>query len=320
MPKISVMMPAYNAGCFIEEALDSILLQDFQDFQIVVSDDASTDGTARIIKNYQEKYPDKIIAIYNSTNVGVTANCNMALVHCTGEYVSLFAGDDVMLQGKFSQQVALMDAEPDCVLCYHPVEIFESSSEKILHVTNQHFRDDVHSTEDLLLKGGIPGGCSIMVRRNAIPDGGYDSRLKTVSDWLFFLEISTRGRVLKIDHVLARYRKHAGGESKRTYELLGESIRALDIFLENDAEREIYRNSINRAKARYIAGESVRQLANSGQNAINLAKTAISYERDNYKYITILLVAVLVRYVPGVKLFWRLVFNKLQYVLKRGFG
>ena len=230
MPTVSIMMPAYNAENFVSQALDSILLQDYPRFQIVVCDDASTDGTADIIRTYQKKYPDKIVAIFNQQNLGVTANCNKALEHCTGEYVSLFAGDDLMLPGKLSRQVELMENDPECVLCYHPVEIFDSDSGKTFFITNQHQREDVYSTEDLLLKGGIPGGCSIMVRRNAIPTGGYDQRLKTVSDWLFFLEISLKGRLRKVDEVLGRYRKHDGGASRLTYSLLAESLYALDLF------------------------------------------------------------------------------------------
>lgn len=320
MPKVSVMMPAYNAESFISEALDSILSQDYSDFQIVVSDDASTDGTANIIRRYKEKYPDKIIAIFNPVNLGVTANCNLALKHCVGDYVSLFAGDDVMLPGKLSRQVALMDSEPECVLCYHPVEIFDSDTNATLFVTNQQRREDVYSTEALLLKGGIPGGCSIMVRQNAIPVGGYDGRLKTVSDWLFFLEVSTAGKVSKLDNVLARYRKHSGGESKRTYELLNESLYALDLFLEKNQSRQQYRGLVRKAKARYIAGECVRQLSIDADVAFTLARQVMLYERNNFKYLFLYVIAFNVKYVPGLQRFWSFFFYRAKYALKRAFG
>ena len=319
MPKISVMMPAYNAEDFIAQAIDSILIQDFQDFQIVVSDDASTDGTAAIIRRYQEKYPDKIIAIYNSSNVGVTKNCNMALKQCTGDYVSLFAGDDVMLPGKFSKQIALMEDNPECVLCYHPVEIFDSGSGKTFFVTNQQKREDVHSTQDLLLKGGIPGGCSIMVRRDAIPVGGYDNRLKTVSDWLFFLEISTKGRICKLDDVLARYRKHQGGASRLTYSLLSESLYALDLFAEKHPNCDQIASWIRHAKARYIAGEAFRQLKNDPAIALSLASSAFSYQK-NAKYFFVYMGAFFNRYMPGFGMALKIGSTRIKYILKRFLG
>ncbi|WP_313397358.1 glycosyltransferase [Stutzerimonas nitrititolerans] len=319
MPKVSVMMPAYNAESFISEALDSILSQDYSDFQIVVSDDASTDGTANIIRRYKEKYPDKIIAIFNPVNLGVTANCNLALKHCVGDYVSLFAGDDVMLPGKLSRQVALMNGDPECVLCYHPVEIFDSDTNKTLYVTNQHRGEDVYSTEDLLLKGGIPGGCSIMVRRSAMPEGGYDERLKTVSDWLFFLEISMRGNLRKVDEVLARYRKHVGGASRQTYSLLAESLYALDIFQEKNYVHSGLDALVCQAKARYLAGEAFRQLKDNPRTALRLSAEILDLQQS-LKYQVLHLVAWINCYAPGGRFLigWPIV--RFKYFLKRVVG
>lgn len=314
MPKVSVMMPAYNAESFISEALDSILAQDYSDFQIVVSDDASTDGTAEIIKRYKEKHPDKIIAIFNSVNLGVTANCNLALKHCVGDYVSLFAGDDVMLPGKLSRQVALMDSDPQCALCYHPVEIFDSDTNSTLYVTNQHRGEDVYSTEDLLLKGGIPGGCSIMVRQSAIPEGGYDERLKTVSDWLFFLEVSMRGNLRKVDEVLARYRKHVGGASRQTYSLLAESLYALDVFQDHVGGTEIS-SLIKKAKARYIAGEAFRQLDGSSALALKLSSDVLEYQAG-FKYQILYFMARVNHFALRGRVLGRSIVG-LKYVIKR---
>lgn len=320
MSKVSVMMPAYNAENYIGQALDSILSQDYLDIQIVVCDDASTDTTAEIIKDYQSRYPEKIVAILNLENVGVTRNCNLALEHCDGEFVSLFAGDDVMLPGKISKQVALMAHDANIVLSYHPVEIFDSDTGKTLFVTNQMAREDVYSCADMLLKGGIPGGCSIMVRKAAIPAGGYDSRLKTVSDWLFFLEISLRGKVVKIDETLARYRKHAQGASQQTYILLDESLYALDLLLEKHPQEIELPALVKKAKARYLAGETVRQFNLNGIVALKLAKDALSYESNNLKYLLLVVVAWFNGKVPGASVLIGLLARRSKYLIKRMLG
>jgi glycosyltransferase involved in cell wall biosynthesis len=257
--------------------------------------------------------------IFNPHNLGVTENCNIALNNCHGEYLALFAGDDIMLPGKISKQVSFMEANPDCVLCYHPVEIFDSGSGKTLFVTNQHRREDVNSTEDLLLKGGIPGGCSIMIRRSALPLGGYDPRLKTVSDWLFFLEVSMKGKVCKIDEVLARYRKHAGGASNQTYALLAESLHALDIFEQKQIGVTSLSPVILRAKARYIAGEAFRQIIIDPQLAITLAANALLYER-NTKYMVLYIIAYANKSLPGVNKLLRYCIKRFKYLFKRLVG
>jgi glycosyltransferase involved in cell wall biosynthesis len=320
MRKVSVMMPTYNAERYVAAALDSILSQDYDNIQIVVCDDASQDKTAAIITDYSLRYPEKIKAVINAVNLGVTLNCNKALELCEGDYISLFAGDDLMLPGKISKQAAVMDFSPDIVLSYHPVEIFDSETDKTIFTTNQHAREDVYSTEDLLLKGGIPGGCSIMIRRDALPEGGYDGRLKTVSDWLFFLEISMRGRLYKIDEVLARYRKHAGGASMQTFGLLSESLLALDFFLEKFDKSLHLRPLVARAKARYIAGESFRQLNSDPVLALSLASRALGYAPKGITYIGLYALAWGNRYVPGGNAMIKLLGGRLKYFIKRVMG
>jgi glycosyltransferase involved in cell wall biosynthesis len=320
MKKVSVMMPTYNAERYVAAALDSILSQDYDNIQIVVCDDASQDKTAEIITAYSVRHPGKITAVINTVNLGVTLNCNKALGLCEGDYISLFAGDDLMLPGKISKQVAVMDGAPDIVLSYHPVEIFDSDTDKTIFTTNQHAREDVYSTEDLLLKGGIPGGCSIMIRRDALPEGLYDARLKTVSDWLFFLEISMAGRLYKIDEVLARYRKHAGGASMQTYGLLEESLLALDYFVEKFDQRPHLKALVARAKARYIAGESFRQLNLDPALALSLASRALGYSPRGLTYIALYALAWANRYVPGGNALIRLSGGRLKYLIKRVMG
>ncbi|WP_339428411.1 MULTISPECIES: glycosyltransferase [unclassified Pseudomonas] len=320
MKKVSVMMPTYNAERYVAAALDSILNQDYDNIQVVVCDDASQDKTAEIISTYCLRYPEKITAVINTENLGVTLNCNKALGLCEGEYISLFAGDDLMLPGKISKQVAVMDCLPDVVLTYHPVEIFDSETNRTIFTTNQHAREDVYSTEDLLLKGGIPGGCSIMIRRDALPKGLYDARLKTVSDWLFFLEVSMGGRLYKIDEVLARYRKHAGGASMQTYDLLEESLLALDYFAEKFGQGPHLKALIARAKARYIAGESFRQLKLDPTLALSLASRAMGHAPKAPTYIGLYAVAWANRYVPGGNAIIRLSGGRLKYLIKRVMG
>ncbi|UVL28181.1 glycosyltransferase [Pseudomonas donghuensis] len=317
MAVVSIMMPTYNAEKYIAAALDSILQQDYPAIQIVVADDASADGTQAIIRSYVERYPGKITPIFNERNVGVTRNCNIALSQCVGDYVSLFAGDDIMLPGKLSNQVALMDSDPECVLCYHPVEIFDSETDKTFFITNQHPREDVYSVQDLLLKGGIPGGCSIMLRRSALPEGGYDERLKTVSDWLFFLEISMKGRLRKLDAVLARYRKHAGGASRQTYQLLTESLYALDLFQLKFPGNAELPALIAQAKARYVAGEAFRQLSSDPALALKLAADVLNYQKGSAKYLGLYVATWVNRYVPGGRSLLGWASTRLKYFLKR---
>lgn len=310
MHKVSIMMPAYNAELFIAEAIESVLNQDYFNIQLVICDDASTDNTSQIIQEYQRRFPEKILSIINKKNIGVTNNCNLALDHCDGDFIALFAGDDVMLPGKISAQVAMMVQNPEATLCYHPVEIFDFTTNKTLFITDQNTKKNITSYKDILLRGGISGGCSIMIRRNAMPEGKYDGRLKTVSDWLFFIEIALKGRVVKLEKTFARYRKHDNGLSQQTLSLLDQSLYALDLLIEKYPDNKELPALVLQAKARCLAGEAFRQLLlKNKKQSLLLAKRAVFFSKD-FKYCALLLITYMIL-IPGIK-------NIIYYIFPRG--
>lgn len=319
MHKVSVMMPAYNAELFIAQAIDSVLNQDYPNIQLVICDDASTDNTAKIILDYQRRFPNKILAYINESNIGVTKNCNKALSLCDGELIALFAGDDVMLPGKISAQVEKMSQNPDAVLCYHPVEIFDSLTDKTLFITDKTPKKNITSYRDILLKGGIPGGCSIMIRKNALPEGNYDVRLKTVSDWLFFIEIALTGRIVKLEETFARYRKHENGLSQKSLNLLDESLYALDLLLEKHPDNNELPPLVLQAKARYLAGESFRQLKADRKTAYDLSKRALFFSA-RIPYCGLFLITWLNLKCPRMQFLADFLINKGTYFLKRVIG
>lgn len=256
MTKVSIMLPTYNHEIFIEDCLVSILKQDYEDLEIVVSDDASTDNTIEIVKKIATSYPGKIIISENSINIGITKNCNKALQKCTGEYICLFAGDDIMLPGKIAEQVQLLNNDHEAAICYHRVEVFSSSDNQRLYET-EHNRS-IYSAFDLIKKAGLPGANSAMVRRKCIPAGGYDERIGSVSDWLFFIEIALRGKIIFSNKILARYRKHEAGCSAKADSLLDETLETVNILERRfNGDRHIMR-VCKQAKVRYLLGTVAR--------------------------------------------------------------
>lgn len=276
-PKVSVMIITYNQAHFIRETLDSVLSQDYDNLEIVVADDASTDGTQNILKEYAAKYPDKFVLVLNERNLGITGNSNAAFFACKGELIAILGGDDLFLPGKITAQVKEFVQDSAVVLCYHPVEIFQSSTNKTMYITNQNPREDTNSVEEIIVRGGIPGASSIMIRRSACPPDGFDSRLPTVSDWLFPIEVALEGKVKKADAIYGRYRKHGQGASDRTLELLDESLYALDLAVQKHPEHPELVEFCRKGKARYIAGEAFRQLAKNPRTSNKLWQKAIEF-------------------------------------------
>jgi glycosyltransferase involved in cell wall biosynthesis len=283
-PKVSVMTLCYNQAHFIRETLDSVLAQDYDNLEIVVADDASTDGSQDILREYAARYPGKFVLVMNERNLGITGNCNAAFFACTGEFIAILGGDDLFLPGKLSAQVEEFEKDPDVALCYHPVEIFNSATNRTLYITNQNPREDTHNAFEIIMRAGIPGASSVMVRRPACPPGGFDVRLPTVSDWLFYIEVALRGKIVKVDRVLGRYRKHGSGASDRSLELLEESLLTLDLVLEKYPGNEELAAACRIGKARYLAGEAYRQFSKNVSLANELLARARELDPQNWKY------------------------------------
>lgn len=287
--KVSVLIITYNQADFVRETLDSVVLQDYENLEIVVSDDASTDATPAILQEYAAAYPGLVVPVLNQRNQGITGNCNSGLNVCTGELIAIMGGDDLFLPGKIRAQAAVFEADPAVALSYHPVEIFQSETNKILYVTNRSRRESPLSAEEIIMHGGVDGASSVMVRRSACPPGGFDMRLPVVSDWLFYIECALAGKVVKLDGVYGRYRKHARGTTQRVFELLNETLFSLDLVVEKHPDRPELAAICQQGKARYIAGEAFRQISHDVRLAHELAQRAVALDPGNPRYRLLLL-------------------------------
>lgn len=228
-PLVSVFMPTYNHEKFIAEAIESVLNQDYDNLEIVICDDASTDSTAQIVRAYAEKHPKKIKPIYNPKNLGITPTCNVTLKQCTGKYIAFFSGDDLFLPGKIRKQVEVMEKDDSVILCYHAVEVFNSGTNETAGYwkNSSAVMSTVSLTTSAVVKDIIPPNNSIhplsfMVKGDKIPERGFNERIPLGSDSFMFIRILAESdcntKVVYLPDVLARYRHHDSNitKTKRT--------------------------------------------------------------------------------------------------------
>ena len=213
-------MPTYNHQEFIGAAIDSVLAQDYENLEIVVGDDCSKDGTWGIVLDYRSRFPEVIKAFRNERNLGITGNCNEVLKRCTGRYIAFYAGDDLFSSGKIRKQVEIMETDPLVVLCYHDVEVFNSQTDETVRHWNHGPLSAVPlaGTANELAKAVVAKGTafmaalSVMVRADAVPASGFDTRIPVASDWMMWIEVLANAKqsakVVFLNEVLARYRKH----------------------------------------------------------------------------------------------------------------
>jgi glycosyltransferase involved in cell wall biosynthesis len=217
---VSVVIPTYNQVGFVRETIDSVLAQDYQQLQIIVTDDGSTDGTAQLAKEYADRFPDKVSALTVEKNTGIPANFNRGLREVRGEYIAWLGGDDLMLPGKIRKQVKLLESRKDAVGCCHDAEVFQSATGEVigsfcvLKNGGPTFREG--GVELLFIDNYFMLPSTSMIRSSAVPAHGFDGRLKYLNDWLLDVEIFRQGKCVPINEVLGRYRRHDNNVSGST--------------------------------------------------------------------------------------------------------
>ena len=155
-PLVSIFMPCYNQENFIADAIQTCIDQNYENFEIIIVDDHSTDSTWEIVKSIYNQYPRLLRISRNPRNLGITPTCNQILKKCRGKYICFTAGDEIYLPDKISKQVELMECSSMMALSYHDVEVFDSATNEGLVVFT--------STDQL---GDFRIGAGLTIRRQA---------------------------------------------------------------------------------------------------------------------------------------------------------
>lgn len=202
MPKISVIMPAYNAEKYIAEAIDSILGQTYGDFEFIILNDCSKDRTEEIILSYTDP---RIVYLKNEKNMGVAATLNRGLSAAKGEYIARMDADDISLSMRFEKQVAYLDENPKIAVLGCNVECFEGG--KILS-TGGSSSDPVQMRVDMFFACGLAHP-SVMTRRAVIGElGGYDPEFEGLEDYELWCRVLENHQITTLPEILLRYRVH----------------------------------------------------------------------------------------------------------------
>jgi len=196
MPKVSVIIPTFNRLPMLREGIDSALAQDFEDFELIVVDDASTDGTAEEI----ERYGGRVKLIQHSINKGVSAARNRGVLHAKGKYIAFLDSDDLWIKGKLKIQVAFLDENPHYPLCYTD-EIWIRKGKRV----NPMRKHDKYSgwIFEKCLPLCIISPSSAMMRKNLFSKVGlFDEALPVCEDYDFWLRVSLRFPIFFINKKL----------------------------------------------------------------------------------------------------------------------
>ncbi len=220
-PKVSVGIPVYNAERYIGPAIESVLSQTFTDFELIVSDDESTDGTEKIIRSFQDP---RIRYIKNEDNkFKAPGNFNNCIRHSNGEYIYIFHADDLMLPENLAEKVRFLDKHENVGMVHSNIYRIDSDG----NVTDTHWVKDY--SEDTIFNGPeyfemmIAGNnlvCApaVMVRRECYEKiGDFDKTLSHTCDWEMWMRISLFYDVAYLAKPLVCYRWHEEMDTKNYF-------------------------------------------------------------------------------------------------------
>lgn len=201
-PTISVLMPVYNAAGYLRDAVESILGQDFKDFELVCVDDGSTDGSAKILASYTDPRLRVITQLHNQ---GIVKTLNNGLAECRGQYIARMDSDDIAMQERFSRQLEAFQENPEVAV----VDCVQTLMDENGHPLGKTNSRVVKSADiyDTLPKTNCLGHPSVMVRGDLLRQYGY--RNVAYEDYDLWLRMAADGlQIRKLEQPLLRFREH----------------------------------------------------------------------------------------------------------------
>ena len=193
--------------------MESALMQvaDF-DYEIVIGEDCSTDGTRDIVIDFQERYPERIRLLLHEKNIGASFNDVQTYQACWGQYIALLDGDDYWTDPfKLQKQVDFLDNHPECAICCHDVKWIYENGSREPRVVSPPNQKKIYTLDDLLTGGTIFATCTTMYRKGLFGEYPEWFYAMPTGDWPRNLLNAQHGDIGRISECMATYRVHDGG-------------------------------------------------------------------------------------------------------------
>jgi glycosyltransferase involved in cell wall biosynthesis len=210
MPRVSVIMPAFNSQAFIAESIESVLGQTFTDLELIVVDDGSIDATRDVALGYAER--DSRVRVFSvASNLGISHAINVGLKEARADLIGRLDADDISVPTRFERQIEFLDRNPDVVIVgSNAVHISETGKKLGLSVAGP---PDKATFERLRREGGITmvlDGTGLMRRSVIDLVGGYDETFASAAEVDLHCRMADYGAVISISEPLTHYRLHTG--------------------------------------------------------------------------------------------------------------
>lgn len=199
-PMISVVLPVYNEVKFIGECIESILNQTCRDFELIIINDASTDGSVEIINNFPDP---RIVLIHNNNNLGIARSLNRGFKKAKGKFIARIDANDVAVKDRLEKQKKYLVKNPVCAAVFSPVLIIDEDGNSLEHIQGRYRQHNLIQTH-LFYKNCL-FHTAVMMRKSNLPDIPYDET-NFAEDYNLWVDLLRNWELHIIDEILMKVR------------------------------------------------------------------------------------------------------------------
>lgn len=214
MPLVSVVIPCYNHENFVQDCIQSVIDQTYENIELIIIDDGSKDNSVQKIHEMTQKCVDRFtrFEFRHRENKGVSATLNEALKWCSGEYLSPIASDDQMLDIKIEIQVRFLERNPNYIAVFGGINQINDNNQvvRVLTLEKRSYTFDDIARVDYFLQAPT----QFFRTKDIIDVGGYNEVFK-IEDWYSYLKLTMNGGLIYLmNEVVCNYRRHSNNSSK----------------------------------------------------------------------------------------------------------
>lgn len=228
MPIISVIIPAYNSEKTIQETIESVIKQTFDDWELIVINDGSQDRTVELVSQIK----DPRIKLFSYPNAGAPASRNRGFNNSVGQFIAFLDADDLWTPDKLESQLNALQLHPDAAVAYSWTDYIDDSGNFLKQGGRIIFNGDVYPK--LLVRNFLENGSNPLIKREAINDiGGFDESLKGGQDWELYLRLGEKYHFVTVEKRQILYRFSTNSISSNALRQGAECLKVIESAFEH---------------------------------------------------------------------------------------
>lgn len=286
MATVSVLLPIYNAERYLAEAIESVINQTFSDWELILTDDGSSDKSKEIIDSFLSK-DKRIKSFSNEANLGLISTLNKGITFCSGKYIGRMDADDIMMPDRLEKQVSFLEENPTYGMCGSNAFVIDQQGElkgKIVNITSS----------DLLkinLLFSVPFvHPSVLLRREVFDEFQYKPDYKHIEDYKLWVDVASRWDVANLPDFLLKYRWHDSNvsvvhqaeQNRLKQRIILEQLQTLDLH-PDDIQIEAHSLTFNlyeKGKRKEVDVHNFHEVEDWFSQILFANKTKLVYNQD----------------------------------------